>query len=162
MSLTSTLRTEQGPTTTFCSPDRVYVFGGRGVSSRDVTRGLYVLDLTTLVWRRIEERGPWPSERYFHTFDHWDGKLVLFGGMGKAEDGSACVLGDCWVFDTTSESWTELEIEGKEGGQAGKGRYAHLSAVVGDRLMIMGGQEITNEYALFPYLSLSAIPSYLS
>lgn len=100
---------------------------------------MYVLDLETLVWRRVEEKGVWPCARYFHTLDHWDGKLVLWGGMGTAGDGAGCVLGDLWVFDVVRGVWDELA---KQGARA---RYAHLSAVVGERLIVMGGQEITNE-----------------
>ena len=100
---------------------------------------MYVLDLETLVWRRVEEKGVWPAARYFHSLDRWgEGKLVLWGGMGMAEDGTGCVLGDLWVFDVRTGLWMELP-------GAGRARYAHLSAVVRDRLVIMGGQEITNE-----------------
>lgn len=86
--------------------DRIYVFGGRRVGSRQVVASMYVLDLASLVWRRIDphddddsESGAaaaasslhWPQARYFHTVDAIDGKLVLFGGMGHRPSSSGDV-----------------------------------------------------------------------
>jgi hypothetical protein len=176
---------------------------------------LYVLDLGTLVWSRVHgpreregdgkggkglaqsaglrdevagdemEGEAWPRARYFHSMDHWNGKLVLFGGMGAVVTptpqtttisptglGSGttvqpCVLDDLWLYDIATGIWEECVPElpmytssppsptsGTEDSGAGTGdgrpvvpeaRYAHLSAVVGDQLVVIGGQEISNE-----------------
>ncbi|KAJ9097488.1 hypothetical protein QFC19_006760 [Naganishia cerealis] len=108
-----------GPSTTFAPPNHVYLFGGRTVSTRQVTASLYVLDLRTLVWTQIKppsvhqpststaadddtpsrhitstpenDTAPvWPSPRYFHTADTWQEKLIIFGGMGILPVDSTC------------------------------------------------------------------------
>lgn len=161
-----------------------------------------MLDLISLVWSRIPQRerasglaggvageevgtrgdetlGKWPPARYFHSMDAWNGKLVLFGGMGAvvtppsttattAATVQPCVLDDVWLYDIATGTWEECgpqlprytssppsptSAEGLGEGEEArnlepvvpKARYAHLSAVVGDRLVVIGGQELSNE-----------------
>lgn len=111
---------------------------------------LYVLDLVTKVWTHREVKGVWPRARYFHTVDYWNGKLVVFGGMGAAPlveggAGQPCVLDDLWMLDVVTGEWECVPAAAGGDGPVPLARYAHLSAVVGDRLVVMGGQEISNE-----------------
>lgn len=154
--------------------DRVYVFGGRRVGSRQVVASMYVLDLETRIWRRVdpwadeaslsketetETESHWPPARYFHTVDAVDGKLLLFGGMGHRQrsDGEAaegnvvpCVLDDVHIYDCLTGRWSDgLRRTAEEGAsveqQRPMARYAHLSAVSSGKLYVMGGQDIRNE-----------------
>ncbi|GHJ89586.1 hypothetical protein NliqN6_5988 [Naganishia liquefaciens] len=158
-----------GPSTTV-TPRGVYLFGGRSVAGRTVMDGMFVLDLERMVWERVRRedgRGDvaWPRGRYFHTMDYWEDKLVLFGGMGTTTDdsGVACVMNDLWVYDLAYGVWEEctpalprytlVRTESIDGGVSKEGdlvvpvpRYAHLSVVVRDRLVVMGGQHLSNEY----------------
>lgn len=71
-----------------------------------------------------------------------------------------CVLDDLWVYDIDTRTWEECApdlpqytsappspVSEEEQGPVvvPRARYAHLSAVVGDRLIVTGGQEISNE-----------------
>ncbi len=96
---------DSGPGTSATNGARIYIFGGRLVSSRRMTNDLYELDLDTMVWRKIVPGSIHPSSsassspstssadggsagltppkaRYFHSADLWQGKLVFCGGMG--------------------------------------------------------------------------------
>lgn len=150
------------------TPRGVYLFGGRGVVGKVVERGLYRLEMGSWVWTRVgpnREEGAWPRGRYFHTMDYWNGKLVLFGGMGvtttavPTTSGTACVMDDLWIYDLATGQWEEHTPElpqytstppsptdlGTKEPVAPVARYAHLSVVVGDRLVVMGGQHLSNE-----------------
>jgi hypothetical protein len=69
---------------TLVSDDRMIVYGGRA-GPRQPFDSTYVLDLTTMTWRKPEVKGAVPAARFRHTatkmFDI-DGKekLVVFGG----------------------------------------------------------------------------------
>lgn len=132
---------------------------------------LYALDLETLVWEKIET-GPLdgnispqrPQPRYFHSCNEWKGKLIIFGGMGyagKAEstEGTGaekteplCVLDQVIAFDLTTRQW---DFDFTEHAEASSDppphfkpapRYAHLSSVSADSLIVIGGQDVANQY----------------
>lgn len=81
--------------------------------------------------------------------DHY---LVVFGGMGMnpdAEDSAdeLFVLNDVRFFDLTTsrwmpDSWSSNDLV--DPPIAPKMRYAHLSSVSGDRLFVIGGQDLHN------------------
>lgn len=150
------------------TPRGVYLFGGRSVVGKAVERGLYVLEMGTYVWTRVgadrEQDATWPSGRYFHTMNYWDGKLVLFGGMGvtttaTAAATTACVMDDLWMYDLATGQWEEHTPElpqytsvppspthpGAKEPVAPVARYAHMSVVLRDRLVVTGGQHLSNE-----------------
>jgi leucine-zipper-like transcriptional regulator 1 len=56
------------------------------------------------------------------------------------------VLGDVWLYDITTSRWRmgALPNPALNLGQAPMARYAHLSAVAGNMLYIIGGQDINN------------------
>ena len=55
-------------------------------------------------WTDLNSLTP-PSPREFSSqaFDPCSGQIVLFGGLNNGIS-----LGDTWVFDSASNSWTEL------------------------------------------------------
>ena len=61
-------------------------------------------------------------------------------------DPSLSVLSDLLMFDTDNLTWTKLPIQARAGQEVPLARYAHLSAVTNDCLMVLGGQDITNSY----------------
>lgn len=136
----------------------MYVFGGRLVASRQMTNHLYILDLTTLVWERhIGPPGsaPPPPSRYFHSTNVYrDSFLVVFGGMGHAfsashknatyEQGDLCALDDICVFDLASLSWQYPHISPSL--YTPQARYAHLAECIDDKFLVIGGQDMANQY----------------
>ncbi|SNX82255.1 related to Ral2 protein, implicated in activation of ras1 [Melanopsichium pennsylvanicum] len=104
---------------------KIYLFGGRLVSSRRMVNILYCLDLDEMKWSRISpatksrseaaETSEQPQPRYFHSADLWQDKILFFGGMGysqRPEELKAgepaeelCVLDELLAFDLTSQQW---------------------------------------------------------
>ncbi|CDH60369.1 galactose oxidase [Lichtheimia corymbifera JMRC:FSU:9682] len=129
--------------------DRVFVFAGRLVSSRKMTNYMYVLDLNTLQWTRHippPDSAKPPKPRYFHSADVHNKTIVVFGGMGysRTSTDGLCVLDDVSVFDVETMSWRKPTVEPSL--FAPRPRYAHLSTVAGDKLVVMGGQDMNNGY----------------
>ncbi|KAI8051222.1 hypothetical protein BDF22DRAFT_744831 [Syncephalis plumigaleata] len=141
--------------------DRLWVFGGRLVSNRRMTNELYSLHMETFVWRRhINLPGdPPPEPRYFHSADQYTStRLVIFGGMGQrlgseatstsnTSNGhdSSVVLADVTVLDVSDPNhprWRRPRIS----GPMPRARYAHLTAVNGRQLVVIGGQDLQNTY----------------
>lgn len=129
--------------------DSLYVFAGRTVSSRRMTNDLYVLDLKTFVWSRFippPDSEPAPKPRYFHSASVYEDRIIFFGGMGYSRTSSEglCALDDvCWL-DTLSMEWHH--VESLPTLFNARPRYAHLSTISGNRLIIVGGQDLNNQY----------------
>ncbi|KAI5983463.1 hypothetical protein EDD15DRAFT_2533737 [Pisolithus albus] len=131
---------------------KVYLFGGRLVTERRTVSDLYVFDLETFAWKKIEpfEDDDIPEPRYFHRND----QLVIFGGMGNVPNSTSvedlCVLNDIRFLDLSTMHWLPaLSTNGipRDSGSETllpKPRYAHLSSVTADRLFIIGGQDLSN------------------
>lgn len=130
--------------------DKVYVFAGRLASSRKLTNYLYVLDLNTLSWSRHippPDSDKPPKVRYFHSTSIYKNQLIIFGGMGYNSRNSSeglCVLDDVMILDIETMCWRKTEIEPSL--YSPQARYAHLSSIQEDKLLIIGGQDLDNNY----------------
>ncbi|KAI8140439.1 hypothetical protein BJV82DRAFT_520211 [Fennellomyces sp. T-0311] len=126
----------------------MYVFGGRLVSSRQMTNNLYVLDLTTLVWRRHigpPDSTPAPQPRYFHSANTYKNHMVVFGGMSHSnQQQELCALDDVCLLNLTTMTWTYPEVGPSIFSP--QPRYAHLAVTAQDKLIVMGGQDMANQY----------------
>ncbi|KAI9465536.1 hypothetical protein BJY52DRAFT_1244565 [Lactarius psammicola] len=131
--------------------DKVYLYGGRLVTERRMVTDMYVFDLKTLIWEKIvaPTDDSTPAQRYFHSADSWNQYLIIFGGMGlkpEADEGTEdlCVLNDVCFYDIPARRWMPPSWSLKENPliPLPKPRYAHLSSVSGDRLFIIGGQDL--------------------
>ncbi|KAJ2906240.1 hypothetical protein GGI21_004064, partial [Coemansia aciculifera] len=175
---------------------RAYVFGGRALHSGKLSNDIYICNLETFVWRRLELSAPssseaateedvlvQPSARFFHSATAYRHYLVVFGGMGLDGDDSASIgagsmnggilddrmhqnqqsfqirtsktlLGDVAVFDTRAERWVPTSALRDETDQPANNeaspppspRYAHLATLFGSRLLIVGGQDLDEQY----------------
>jgi len=125
---------------------------------------MYILDLSTLEWtRHLDPKGEesmnyastseikLPQPRYFHSCDLWNDKLIIFGGMGyeQGNDSELCVLNEVVAFDLATQKW-DLEFGNSLGtqgdGERPEPRYAHLSSVTANSLVVVGGQDMANHY----------------
>ncbi|KAJ1650378.1 hypothetical protein IWQ61_008807 [Dispira simplex] len=147
-----------GSTTTAVGT-RLFLFAGRLTEPRVLTNDLYILDLLTLAWRKIPLKlvGNSPIQdgrtsphtfirpRYFHSAVVYGHKIVYFGGMGrlKVHTQDVGVLNDVLVLDTDTFEWTLPRMS----SGLPPPRYAHLCTMLsGDRMLIMGGQDLGIEY----------------
>jgi len=131
---------------------------------------MYVFDLKTLVWEKVVAPADdyTPVQRYFHSADYCEHHhsptrlslliltiptgvqyLIIFGGMGLkpgADDNTEdlCVLNDVCFYDILARRWMppSWSNDGNPLTPLPQSRYAHLSCVSGDRLFIIGGQNL--------------------
>ncbi|KAL0744348.1 hypothetical protein Bca4012_085861 [Brassica carinata] len=120
--------------------DKMYIYGGN--HNGRYLGDLYVLDLKSWTWSRIETKVAAESEETSptllspcagHSLISWDNKLLSIGGHTKDHSESMQVK----VFDTHTYTWSMLKTYGKppvsRGGQS--------VTVVGKTLVIFGGQD---------------------
>ncbi|KAI9255934.1 hypothetical protein EDC94DRAFT_617226 [Helicostylum pulchrum] len=129
--------------------NKVYVFAGRLATSRKMTNYLYILDLHTLVWTRHippPDSDKPPMARYFHSASVYKNQLIIFGGMGysRLSNDGLCVLDDISVLDVNTMCWTSPPIQPSL--YSPQSRYAHLSSIAEDKLIVVGGQDLDNNY----------------
>ena len=131
--------------------DQLFLIGGRKVTERIMTNSVFKLDLNSLVWTKIEfdDKSQLPSERYFHSVDLWNDNLVLFGGMAYKNSDELVVLDDIYFFNLRNNNWNKIETSISPNfnkPNPPQPRYAHLSSISGDKLVISGGQGKDNQY----------------
>ncbi|ORX70634.1 galactose oxidase [Linderina pennispora] len=146
---------------------KAYVFGGRSLHTGQLSSDLFVCDLGTFAWRRLAgTSGTSPAARFFHSATAFRQFIIVFGGMGlvagsesmersvdESNRSNKLLLGDMAVFDTQTERWV-AERALDSGGPAGPAveaeapapRYAHLATLLGSRLLVVGGQDLDEQY----------------
>ena len=89
--------------------DRLVAFGG-STSRDDANADTREHDGTR--WHRIDVAGPPPRQAHVMVFDERRGRVVVFGGMGRAaaEGERPARLGDTWEYD--GAHWTRLDVDG--------------------------------------------------
>ncbi|KAF9898576.1 hypothetical protein BX616_003855 [Lobosporangium transversale] len=150
--------------------NRLFLFGGRLIQTRQMTNSLYILNLEDFHWQNVSEtvnvaptraigdpgaedeneQGHPPTERYFHTANPYKNTIVFFGGMGpsgkilEGQQQEQIVFDDIHILDLELLQWRHVRIPSSQ--HAPKPRYAHLSSITGNKLIIIGGQDIQNQY----------------
>lgn len=129
--------------------NKIYVFGGRQMNSRTVTNDLYCFDLTTMIWEQLTYSGEIiPPPRYFHSSCVYkDDYFIVTGGQGyqgNGEQASVSIFNDICIFDLKTKTWEIINLD----LERIPARYAHLTSIIDDKLIIVGGQDLNNEYLL--------------
>lgn len=149
--------------------DKIYVFGGRLATTKQMTNHLYIMDLRTLVWHRhigSPDSAHPPCARYFHSATVYRHFIVYFGGMNYGADlsktnnsklntladdhdrpANVYALNDIYLFNTRNLTWIKRKIPPSL--FTPKPRYAHVSIITAtarDRLVVIGGQDANNDY----------------
>ncbi|KAI0322009.1 galactose oxidase [Amylostereum chailletii] len=134
--------------------NKVYLYGGRLVTERRMVTDMFIFDLHTHNWEKIHlsSDDDIPAPRYFHSADAWNHYLIIFGGMGLKPDADSsedlCVLNDVRFFDLHTNRWMPAAWSLMDVADPPiplpKARYAHLTSVSGNRLFIVGGQDLNN------------------
>ena len=106
------------------------------------TSELYKVDLTSHTesfWTKIEcGSNSCPSPRWHHTATYIEsGKIVVFGGFSGTKANPH--LNDVWIFDTKTESWTEINSHVSELSSMPEPRGKHSANIIGERIYIFGG-----------------------
>jgi hypothetical protein len=70
-------------------------------------------------WKELVTNGsPPPRHQAAYAYDKSMGRLLLFGGWGHFERAEGGLLGDTWAFDSSTNTWTELEPAKSPGDRA--------------------------------------------
>ncbi|KAM3725360.1 Host cell factor [Dirofilaria immitis] len=134
-----------GHSFTLASNQICYIFGGLANASDDPKNNiprylndLYVLDLNkasnNLQWECPDTYGSAPPPRESHSAvivensgEHR--QMIIFGGM------NGCRLGDLWILDLVSMTWTKPEIA----GIPPQPRSLHSANIIAERMIVFGG-----------------------
>ncbi|KAI5778537.1 hypothetical protein EDC01DRAFT_673549 [Geopyxis carbonaria] len=91
----------------------LWVFGGEFSSPKQNTfyhyNDFWAFSVRTREWARVETKGKSPPARSGHRMVGWRGYVVLFGGFQDTAVNTK-YLGDLWVFDTASYTWTQVAL----------------------------------------------------
>jgi len=83
---------------------KVFVFGGRDPKSTVTFNDLYCLDLDTMVWTKVEEKGN-PSPRYDHTCTYVNNRLFIIGGYDSNSQSPVNFRNNVGIFNLENWSW---------------------------------------------------------
>ena len=119
--------------------ERLMMVGGMTVSLDDAghsfikySSDVYSLDIATLSWVRLRQRGEQPVARGYHASAVMGNFLVLLGGWSGA----------CETLETISTldldglgTWASVAVP----GQTPAGVYGHTATVIGSNILLFGG-----------------------
>ncbi|CAG9335386.1 unnamed protein product [Blepharisma stoltei] len=112
---------------------QMVVFGGFKYSER--TNDLYILNLSSLEWRKISTNNG-PEPRSNHSAVIYNDFLFIFGGLnGEGEQ-----IGDFWKLNLNTYNWQSIQA----GGQIPAARSGHSAIVYSDLMVIFGGTKCVN------------------
>jgi N-acetylneuraminic acid mutarotase len=124
------------PSTAYDATSRTTIlFGGwTGSSAFDDT---WSYDESTGSWTRVDTSGA-PPARWGASMvdDPTTGRLILFGGLFGGYDGRSR-LGDTWVYDPASRTWTDARPSGPVPPARAYAAMAYDRAI--DRVILFGG-----------------------
>ncbi|TGZ78667.1 galactose oxidase [Ascodesmis nigricans] len=100
-------------TSTAHSGGTLWLFGGEFSSPKQNTfhhyHDFWSFSIKTREWTRIEVKGKTPPARSGHRLVAWKNFIVLYGGFQDTSMNTK-YLGDLWVFDTDTYSWTLVNL----------------------------------------------------
>ncbi|CAK79408.1 unnamed protein product (macronuclear) [Paramecium tetraurelia] len=135
-----------GHTICVIAPNKIALFGGAvGDTGRYVITGdVYIGDMTTKKWKRIEASGSVPTNRAAHQALAIElNQMIIFGG---AVGGGGLADDNLYVFELRDDTgtWVTVPVIGTTPGR----RYGHTMVLIKPHLIVFGGntgQEPVND-----------------
>ena len=91
----------------------LWLFGGEFSSPKQNTfyhyNDFWSFECKTREWARVEVKGKAPPARSGHRMVGWKNLIVLWGGF-QDTSASTKYLGDLWVFDVITYTWTQVVL----------------------------------------------------
>lgn len=119
--------------------DEMVVFGGLNMSAAQnyqiqCSNDVWVLNLSTLSWRKQPTTKPRPSPRYAQSLICLDcEQLMLLGGVQTLQN--RFVFSDCWILTMKGPIWTWKEIAVKNKEWAAANIWCNPACRVGDKVV---------------------------
>jgi N-acetylneuraminic acid mutarotase len=124
---------------------KVLLYGGFFMEMDEavVLPGLWLYDIDTRQWSRLEVEGETPPIRMLHSMTNIDeGRVLSVGGIQIER-----ATNDAWVYDYPSNTWSEIDIEGEKPVE----RLGQDITYIGSGKVVMfGGYFILEGIYLFP------------
>ncbi len=125
-----------------CYSRIIYLFGGatsNSISGEKTINTLIAFNTEQSLWRKVlpNRFTPWPSARVYHMSFAWSSRLYVYGGAPEIKntvEGDP-VFGDLWEFDTATETWREINMQGEVPSPRGSAAVH----VIGDFVYLVGG-----------------------
>ncbi|CAD8166845.1 unnamed protein product [Paramecium pentaurelia] len=135
-----------GHTICVIAPNKIALFGGAvGDTGRYVITGdVYIGDMTSKKWKRIEASGSVPTNRAAHQALAIElNQMIIFGG---AVGGGGLADDNLYVFELRDDTgtWVTVPVIGTTPGR----RYGHTMVLIKPHLIVFGGntgQEPVND-----------------
>jgi N-acetylneuraminic acid mutarotase len=87
--------------------DRVVIFGGSRLDTWDISKETWIYDTANNTWTNATQaHGPTPRQAAGFIYNPPTGSFRLFGG--KEKYGSGGLLNDCWDYNLTTNTWTNI------------------------------------------------------
>ncbi|KAJ7527897.1 hypothetical protein O6H91_16G075100 [Diphasiastrum complanatum] len=111
--------------------NKVIIFGGTNGFQK--INDVHILDISTQFWYHptVQGKPPPPRESHTATLFGYD-RIVVFGGSG---DGDGNYLNDVHVLDLKNMEWSRPSVK----GELPSCRDSHTSVVIGEQLIVYGG-----------------------
>jgi len=141
---------------------KILVFGGWNWTSTTTQyfNDLWSFDTTQLYyggwgvipyWTQVTPSGTLPGVRDAHSAVSYGGGLWIFGGfthnpakgpwVSCTQPGDDCIYyNDVWKYDGKVNTWSKITPS----GQAPSGRWGHSADVIGNRMLVFGGNTATS------------------
>ncbi|KAH7930538.1 galactose oxidase [Leucogyrophana mollusca] len=103
--------------------------------------GLYLLNLVSREWTRVNTYGPSPAGRSGHAVAMIGTKFFVFGGQVDGE-----FLNDLWAFDLSERTQATWELCEPAGIERPAQRAGHAVVACGDRIIVFGGVDSQYHY----------------
>lgn len=110
---------------------KLVIMGGWNPVNFEPVRDVFVYEFTT---RRWTQRVPMQSTRSFFATGACDGKVFVAGGHDESKN----ALKSAWVYDISSDEWTELTQMSEE-------RDECEGVIIGSEFWVVSGYETDNQ-----------------
>eukprot|EP01126_Amoeba_proteus_P047352 TRINITY_DN5398_c0_g1_i13.p1 TRINITY_DN5398_c0_g1~~TRINITY_DN5398_c0_g1_i13.p1 ORF type:complete len:478 (+),score=92.00 TRINITY_DN5398_c0_g1_i13:55-1434(+) len=126
---------------------KLIIFGGNRMHNQK-SNETYCYHYETNTWSQWATTGDQPAERYCHTAEIWNEKMIVFGGFdGRSRRNDVCVL------DLHTKVWSTPVCS----GVPVEARSHHASCIVGNSMIIFGGLSGSSITVLNDTLSLDLV-----
>ena len=132
----------------------IYIFGG--VNAQGNYNSLYKFHVRDQEWQPVNAMDQ-PAPRKGHTMVSYDRKLYIFGGIEAGSDRPSNTM---LVFNTETETWSDIETDNRP-----EGRHRHSACVWSHYMIVHGGTygrtvladirlfDFTNNEWLYPHMT---------